>query len=125
MSAFDVQVAQRLKVAAGPGGFTENTADIAPHLSEWRGRWSGRTPLMLKPSSTEEVARILSICNETRTAIVPQGGNTGLVGGQIPTRGEVLLSLERMNRIRTVSTDENTLIAEAGVILVRAQAAAN
>lgn len=80
---------------------------------------------MLRPPSTEHVSRILYICNETGTAIVPQGGNTGLVGGQIPTRGEVLLSLERMNRIRAVSTEENTLVAEAGVVLARAQTAAS
>src|SRR6185503_7282894 len=82
-------------------------------------------PLLLKPSTTDEVSRILAICNETRTRIVPQGGNTGLVGAQIPTRGEVLLSLERMNRIREISADENTLVAEAGVILKNAQAAAD
>ncbi|HMI96456.1 MAG TPA: FAD-binding oxidoreductase [Micropepsaceae bacterium] len=100
-------------------------AEIAPHLSEWRGRWKGDSPLLLKPGETEQVARILAICDETETEIVPQGGNTGLVGGQIPTRGEVLLSLERMNRIRSVSVDDNTLIAEAGVVLANAQKAAD
>ena len=116
---------QRLKDAAGPGGFTEDPQDIAPHLSEWRGRWRGETPLLLKPNTTQAVAKILSVCNETRTPIVPQGGNTGLVGGQIPTQGEILLSLERMNRVRSVDAAENVMIVEAGVILAAAQKAAD
>src|SRR5262249_14462565 len=82
-------------------------------------------PLLLKPNATDAVARILAICHETRTALVPQGGNTGLVGGQIPTHGEVLLSLARMNRVRSTSAEDNALIAEAGVVLATAQKAAN
>jgi FAD/FMN-containing dehydrogenase len=124
MNTLSPAIVKRLKDAAGPAGWSEDAGDIAPHLSEWRGRWSGQTPLLLKPSATEHVSRILAICNETKTSIVPQGGNTGLVGGQIPTRGELLLSLERMNRTRMVSAQENTLIAEAGVVLARAQATA-
>ena len=73
---------------------------------------------------TVEVSRILAVCNETRTPIVPQGGNTGLVGGQIPTQGEVLLSLTRMNRIRAVNIADDVLIAEAGVVLAQVQKAA-
>jgi FAD/FMN-containing dehydrogenase len=124
MNTLSPAIVKRLKDAAGPAGWSEDAGDIAPHLCEWRGRWSGQTPLLLKPSATEHVSRILAICNETKTSIVPQGGNTGLVGGQIPTRGELLLSLERMNRTRMVSAQENTLIAEAGVVLARAQATA-
>jgi FAD/FMN-containing dehydrogenase len=120
----DASIAERLKAAAGLDGWSEDPNEIAPHLKEWRGRWVGHTPLLLRPAQTEAVARILSICNETATPIVPQGGNTGLVGGQIPTGGEVLLSLERMNRIRAVSAVENTLVAEAGVVLANAQSAA-
>jgi FAD/FMN-containing dehydrogenase len=124
MGTLDASVVQRLKEAAGPLSWTEDPAEIAPHLREWRGRWQGESQLLLRPRETEAVARILSVCEETGTAIVPQGGNTGLVGGQIPTRGEVLLSLERMNRIRSVSLEDNTLIAEAGVVLASAQKAA-
>jgi FAD/FMN-containing dehydrogenase len=80
---------------------------------------------LLKPDTTDQVARIVGICNETRTPVVPQGGNTGLVGGQIPGSGEVLLSLERINRIRRVSPEENLMIAEAGVVLATAQLAAS
>ena len=125
MAMLDPSIAGRLKEAAGPGGWSEDPNEIAPHLTEWRGRWTGTTPLLLRPTATENVARILAICDETGTPIVPQGGNTGLVGGQIPTRGEVLLSLARMNRIRAISTQDNTLIAEAGVVLANVQKAAD
>ena len=125
MNALDASIADRLKDAAGPGGWSADAAEIAPHLAEWRNRWKGATPLLLQPRSTEQVSRILSICNETQTPIVPQGGNTGLVGGQIPTQGEVLLSLARMSRVRSVSAEDNTLIAEAGVVLANAQKAAD
>lgn len=118
------EILTRLKEAAGLHGWSEDAAEIAPHLIEWRGRWRGTTPLLMKPAQTEEVARILAICNETGTPVVPQGGNTGLVGGQIPTRGEVLLSLERMNRIRGLNVEDNVLIAEAGAVLASVQKAA-
>ncbi|HEX5280800.1 MAG TPA: FAD-binding oxidoreductase [Micropepsaceae bacterium] len=125
MTMVDPDITARLKDAAGAQGWSEEPGEIAPHLSEWRGRWHGRSSLLLKPANTEAIARILAICNQTRTTIVPQGGNTGLVGGQIPASGEVLLSLERMNRIRRISADENLLIAEAGVVLKEIQRAAS
>jgi FAD/FMN-containing dehydrogenase len=115
----------RLKTIAGPAGFTEDPSEIAPHLEEWRSKYQGRSTLMLKPSRTDQVAAILKLCNETRTAVVPQGGNTGLVGGQIPFAGEVLLSLSRMNQIRHLDPAANTLFVEAGVILASAQQAAD
>jgi FAD/FMN-containing dehydrogenase len=118
-------IVERLKVAAGPAGWSEDPDEIAPHLIEWRARWHGKTSLLLKPDATDQVAHIAQICNETRTPLVPQGGNTGLVGGQIPASGEVLLSLVRMNRIRRVSPEENLIIAEAGVVLATAQSAAS
>jgi FAD/FMN-containing dehydrogenase len=125
MTGLDPTILQRLKDAAGAGAWSDDSNEVAPHLVEWRKRWKGTTPLLLKPAATRDVARILAVCDETHTAIVPQGGNTGLVGGQIPTHGEILLSLERMNRIRAVSVEDNTLIAEAGVVLANAQKAAD
>jgi FAD/FMN-containing dehydrogenase len=113
----------RLKDAVGPKGFSENPVEIAPHLSEWRGRYHGTTPILLKPGNTEEVSSLAAICNETHTPIVPQGGNTGLVGAQIPSGGEVLLSLERMIRIRQIDAEDMSAIVEAGVILSRLQEA--
>lgn len=97
--------------------------DIAGHLIERRGLYQGATPLVLKPGSTDEVARIMSLAHEVRRPIVPQGGNTGLVGGQIPfeTGGEVVLNLSRLNQIRSVDPTANALVAEAGVTLARIQ----
>ena len=111
----------RLKDAAGPNGFSEDATEIAPYLEEWRGRSQGQSTLLLKPNTTEQVCAILAICHQSGTAIVPQGGNTGLVGAQIPLRGEVLLSLKRMNRIRNIDVPGMTLTAEAGVTLKEAQ----
>src|SRR3954467_1299639 len=95
-----------------------------PYLKEMRDLYRGRTPMVLRPGSVAEVSAILKLANETKTAIVPQGGNTGLVGGQVPFNGEVLLSLNRMDKIREVDATSNTIIAEAGVSLGRVREAA-
>ncbi len=112
-----------LKSALGPGGWTDDPADIAPWLTEWRNRWQGNTPLLLTPRSTEEVARAVRICAEHRVAIVPQGGDTGLVGGQIPY-GEVLLSTRKLRAVRDVTPLDDAMTVEAGVTLLEAQQAA-
>jgi FAD/FMN-containing dehydrogenase len=116
LRAFTAIVGEKYAVAEGP--------DQQRYLLEMRQLYQGRTPLVLKPGSTEEVSRILALANETATAIVPQGGNTGLVGGQISHNGELVVSLERLNRIRTVDPRGNVLIAEAGVTLAGVQQAA-
>ena len=113
----------RLKGAVGPDGWSEDPARIGPHLVEWRDRLKGSTPLMLMPSTVEETSVLVRICAETRTAITPQGGNTGLVGGQIP-EGEVLLSLARMRKIRDLNGHDDVIVAEAGVTLATVQDAA-
>ena len=115
----------RLKSTVGENGYVDDPDEIAPYLVEWRGTWHGQTALLLKPQSTAEVSAILSLCNETRTPVVPQGGNTGLVGGQIPLAGEILLHLGRMNRIRAVESHAMSAIAEAGVVLADLQRAAD
>jgi FAD/FMN-containing dehydrogenase len=102
---------------------TDPTAQVA-YLVEMRGLYHGRTALVLRPGTPGEVAAILKLANETRTPIVPQGGNTGLVGGQIPLAGEIVLSLTRLDRIREVDPVSNTMTCEAGVVLANAQAAA-
>src|SRR5262249_26162415 len=86
--------------------------------------YRGTTPMVLRPGSVEEVAAIVKLANETATAIVPQGGNTGLVGGQISHNGEIVLSLRRLDRIREVDALSNTMTCEAGVVLTKAQEAA-
>jgi FAD/FMN-containing dehydrogenase len=96
----------------------------APYLIEMRDMFRGHTPMVLRPGSVEEVAKILALANETATAIVPQGGNTGLVGGQTPQHGELVLSLNRLDRIREVDPVSNTITCEAGVTLQRAREAA-
>jgi FAD/FMN-containing dehydrogenase len=96
-------------------------ADIAPYTTEERDLFRGRSPLVLRPGSTAEVSAICKLANEHRIALVPQGGNTGLVGGQTPHNGEVVVSLRRMDKIRDIDTASNTMTCEAGVILQVAQ----
>jgi len=98
--------------------------DIAPHATDWRGRYSGQPLCVVKPARTDEVAAVVKACAAANVAIVPQGGNTGLCGGATPTGGEVIVSLARLNRIRAIDTDNNTLVAEAGCTLAAVQAAA-
>ena len=98
--------------------------DQERYLVEMRGIYHGHTPVVLRPGSVAEVSAILKLANETKTAIVPQGGNTGLVGGQIPHHGEVVLSLTRLDKIREVDAVSNTMTCEAGVTLQRAREAA-
>lgn len=111
----------RLKKVVGPKGFSEDAKVIAPHLEEWRSKYKGKSMLLLKPSNTQQVSAVLAICNETITPVVPQGGNTGLVGGQIPFDGEILLSLERLNRVDGVDVENKSMSLEAGVVLATAQ----
>jgi FAD/FMN-containing dehydrogenase len=99
---------------------------IAGHLSEPRGLYKGRALALVRPGTTQEVAAVVAACAAARVALVPQGGNTGLVGGQTPDSSgrELILSLQRMNRIREIDPLTDTMIVEAGVTLARAQEAA-
>ncbi len=94
------------------------------YLVEERGLYHGRTAAVLRPGSVEEVSAILTLANETGTPIVPQGGNTGLVGGQIPFDGEIVLSLRRLDRLREIDVVSNTMTCEAGMLLATVQDAA-
>jgi FAD/FMN-containing dehydrogenase len=113
----------RLKDILGPQGWTQDPELIAPHLIEWRDRWSGTTPIMLSPATVIEAQAIMALCNENGLSLTTQGGNTGLVGAQIP-KGEILISTKRMTAIRAIDPIDDSLIAEAGVILTRVQDAA-
>ena len=95
-----------------------------PYLVEMRDLFRGHTPMVLRPGSIAEVAAILKLANATGTPIVPQGGNTGLVGGQIPFRNEIVLSVNRLDRIREVDPASNTITVESGVTLQRTREAA-
>jgi FAD/FMN-containing dehydrogenase len=117
-------VLARLTAIVGATNAISDPAEQEGYLIEERGLYRGRTPLVLRPGSVREVAAILQLANETATPIVPQGGNTGLVGGQVPHNGEVLLSLRRLDRIREIDATSNTMTCEAGVVLAKAQDAA-
>ena len=101
----------------GPKVAITDPTDIAPWLTDWRGRWTGASPALLAPGNTAEVAAIVALAAEHRVPLVPQGGNSGMVGGAVPHAdgSQLLLSLRRMNRIRAI--DGHRAIAEAGVIL--------
>lgn len=97
-----------------------------PYLREWRDRFTGASPLVVRPGTTAEVAQVLQLCNDACVGIVPQSGNTGLVGGQIPHEDgrEIVLSLDRMSAIRSIDAASFALTAEAGVTLATVQEAA-
>ena len=101
--------------------------DTAPYLTDWRGRFTGRAQAVVLPATTDEVAAIVSACAEHHTPIVPQGGNTGLVGGATPdaSGNAIVLSLKRLNRVREVDAINGTLTAEAGCVLYDVQQAAH
>ncbi|ESR24755.1 FAD-binding oxidoreductase [Lutibaculum baratangense] len=118
------ELIDRFAAIVGPANALRDPADQERYLVEWRGLWHGETPVVLRPGSTAEVARILELAHETGTRIVPQGGNTGLVGGQVPAGDEVLVSLGRMKRIRSVDPAGDTIIVDAGATLSEVQQAA-
>jgi FAD/FMN-containing dehydrogenase len=124
VKALSPDLLRRFAAIVGERYALTDQADIAPYLTEERQLYQGRSPLVLRPGSVADVSAILKLANETGTPITPQGGNTGLVGGQTPHNGEVLLSLKRMDRVREVDPTSNTMTCEAGVILMKAQEAA-
>jgi FAD/FMN-containing dehydrogenase len=118
------ELLQRFAAIVGEKYAVTDAAALEPFLVEGRGLYHGRSAMLLRPGSTGEVAAILKLANETGTPLVPQGGNTGLVGGQIPLDGELILSLTRLDKIREVDPASNTMTCEAGVVLAKAQEAA-
>mgnify|MGYP002628717674 FL=1 len=116
----------RLKDVVGPEGWLAEGPDTEAYTRDWRKRWPGRTPLVLRPATTEQVAGIVRLCAGAGVGIVPQSGNTGLVGGSVPRDNgdDIVLSLNRMNRIRTIDPANNTITVDAGCILADVQAAA-
>ena len=101
--------------------------DTASYVEDWRGRYRGQALAVLRPGSTEEVAQVVKWCTDNGVPIVPQGGNTGLCGAATPdsTGSAIVLSLGRLNRIRAVDTDNDTMVVEAGCILQSVQQAAH
>jgi D-lactate dehydrogenase (cytochrome) len=111
----------RFRAIVGDKYAVTDAADIAPYVTEERDLFHGRSPLVLRPGSTAEVSAICKLASEHRIALVPQGGNTGLVGGQTPHNGEVVVSLRRLDKIRDIDPASNTMTCEAGVVLQIAQ----
>ena len=110
----------------GPRGIVTDPSDLEPHLSDWRGLYHGASPALLRPASTGELSAALRLLYEAGIPVVPQGGNTSMVGGAMPDESgrQVILSLSRMNRIRDIDPVDMTMVAEAGVVLKAAQDAA-
>lgn len=118
------ELLDRFAALVGAGQALSAPVDIEPFLVEHRDLYRGTTPLVLRPGSVAEVSAIMKLAHETGTPVVPQGGNTGLVGGQIPHGGEIVLSLSRLNAIRAVDPDGDTITVEAGCILDQVHGAA-
>ncbi len=113
----DAALLAALQQRLGPKGFTTDPAEMAPWLTDWRGRVHGAAAAMLSPATAPEVVDVMKMAHAAGVAVVPQGGNTSMVAGATPAAGQLLLSLRRMRAIRSISTDDNVAIVEAGVIL--------
>src|SRR5438270_4063051 len=111
----------------GPKGVITDPAEVEPWLTDWRGRVHGAAPAILAPASTEEVAEVVKLAAAYRVPLVPQGGNTGMAAGATPPAdgSALILSLRRMNRIRSISAENRIAVAEAGVILATLHDAAH
>lgn len=119
-----IRLLDNLAAIVGPGNVLKGAAEIEPYLVDWRERYHGAAQCVVRPGSPQEVAAVVAACAAAGIGIVPQGGNTGLVGGGIPKEGQVLLSLARLDRVRQVDADNNTMVVEAGCTLQKAQQAA-
>ena len=126
MDVNQAQLVEHVVARFGAKAAITDAADIAPWLSDWRGRFHGRSAAILSPASTEETVEIVRLAGELGVPLVPQGGNTGMVAGATPPEdgSALLLSLRRMNRIRLLDPRANVAVAEAGVILANLHAAA-
>lgn len=115
----DQDIIARFAALLGPKGVVTDPDDIAPWVSDWRGRYHGTAAAILSPASTQEVAQTVALAADLGVALVPQGGNSSMVGGATPPMdgSALILSLRRMNRIRSLSPQDNVAVCEAGVIL--------
>jgi len=122
-TAIPTNVLDQLRSIVGVAGYLESTADIAPFLTDHRKLFRGNTPLVLRPASTDEVSRILKVCNHNKVGVVPVGGNTGYCGAAVPSPdgSQVVLSLARLRQVRHIDPLNNTLTVEAGCVLADVQ----
>ena len=105
------------KEVLGPAGVISDHEDLVPYNTDWMKKYHGQSTLALRPKTTEQVSKILKYCNERCLAVVPQGGNTGLVGGSIPVFDEIVLSLGNMNRVISFDESSGVVVCEAGCVL--------
>jgi FAD/FMN-containing dehydrogenase len=115
----------RFAEIVGPQHALTDPDQQLPYLREMRDLYIGRSPLVLRPGTTQEVSKILALANGQSIPVVPQAGNTGLVGGQIPIQGEIVLSVARLNRVRAIDAAGFTMTVEAGLTLAEVHAAAD
>lgn len=108
---------RQLRTIVGPPHLLTDPDVRAGYERDWTGRFLGRTPAVVRPATTEEVAEVVAACAASGVALVPQGGNTGLVGGSVPLQGEILLSLRRLRRLDAVDEVRGSVVAGAGVTL--------
>jgi FAD/FMN-containing dehydrogenase len=113
-----------LRAVVGAGHVLTDENDVAPYVTDWRGRYSGPALAIVRPGDTPQVAEVVRLCAQAGVAIVPQGGNTGLCGGATPTCGEVVVCLTRLNRLRGIDVANNTITVDAGCTLSAVQDAA-
>ena len=127
MTDGEAQLIQAARERLGAKAIITDPAEIEPWVTDWRGRVHGAAPAMLAPGSTEEVAEIVRLAAEHRVPLVPQGGNTGMAAGATPPAdgSALLLSMRRMNQIRSVDADARLAVAEAGVVLATLHEAAH
>ncbi len=123
---FATAVLAPIRAIVGDRGLITDPDAMQPFMESWRDGWVGRSPAVVLPDSTEALAAVVRVCAETRTPIVPQGGNTGLTGASQPHAdgSEIVISTNRLNRIREIDIDNDTMTVEAGCILANIQAAA-
>jgi FAD/FMN-containing dehydrogenase len=126
MTGLTAEIRDSLRKIVGEKGWIDQPADMAPYLTEWRGLVTGDAPAVLRPDTTDQVGAIVGICARNGIRIVPQGGNTGLVAGAVPSSSgnQIVINLGRLNRIREIDPLDYTVIVEAGCILADLQAAA-
>src|SRR3546814_20795812 len=110
---------QKILEVVGEEGCITNAADMEPYLHSWRDGWAGRSPMVVRPKDTAQVAQVVRFCLEARAPVVPQGGNTGVTGGGQPREngGEIVLSPARMDKILGIDTETDTIPVLAGFLL--------
>jgi len=116
---FESEVLEPIRAIVGERGVITDRDTMQPLMVAWRDSWEGRVPLVVMPATTEELAAVVAICAKTNTPIVPQGGNTGLTGASQPhgDDSEIVISTQRMNKIREIDLDNDTITVDAGVVL--------